>query len=157
MKPSKRNLILSVDDSEGSQHACEWMCDNLLRAGDEVHFFHVIEPPHADVMGGVSGVSEVMAEPPDLQQDRATVDQATNFIRNEFASKLHGHQFKIEVVRYHASAISVAEALCQRARDLDAAAVVIASHNKTALKRWFLGSSSSYVAEHCPTPLVILH
>lgn len=41
---------------------------------------------------------------------------------------------QIEVVRYHTSAASVAEALCQRAKDLNVSAVVIASHNKTALK-----------------------
>ncbi len=41
---------------------------------------------------------------------------------------------QMDVVRFETSANSVAEALCQRAGDLDAAALVMASHNKNALQ-----------------------
>ncbi len=44
-------------------------------AGDEVHLFHVIAPPHAEVMGGggAAGVEELLVEPPDLSADQQTV------------------------------------------------------------------------------------
>lgn len=41
---------------------------------------------------------------------------------------------QMDVVRFETSANSVAEALCQRAGDLDAVALVMASHNKNALQ-----------------------
>jgi hypothetical protein len=45
-------------------------------AGDEVHFFHVVSPPHAEVIGGfggVGGVDELIAAEPDPAADHAHV------------------------------------------------------------------------------------
>lgn len=45
-------------------------------AGDEVHFFHVVSLPHAEVIGGfggVGGVDELIAAEPDPASDRAHV------------------------------------------------------------------------------------
>ena len=45
-------------------------------AGDEVHLFHVVSPPHAEVIGGfggVGGVDELIAAEPDPAADRAHV------------------------------------------------------------------------------------
>jgi hypothetical protein len=45
-------------------------------AGDEVHFFHVVSPPHAEVIGGfggVGGVDELIAAEPDPAADRVHV------------------------------------------------------------------------------------
>mmetsp|Transcript_16204 Transcript_16204/g.48542 ORF Transcript_16204/g.48542 Transcript_16204/m.48542 type:complete len:158 (+) Transcript_16204:396-869(+) len=155
---AKRNLLLSVDESPESERACDWLCNNLLREGDEVHLFHVIAPPHAEVMGGgASGADELLVEPPDLAADQEMVEEANQMIIEKFASRLGSNAYKVEVVRFETSANKVAEALCQRAGDLQAAALVMASHNRNALQRWFLGSASAYVAANCPAPLIILH
>lgn len=64
---------------------------------------------------------------------------------------------QIEMARSQTDADSVGAVLCQRATDLGAAALIMASHNKSALKAWFLGSASRYCAKHCTQPLVVLH
>lgn len=39
-----------------------------------MHLFHVIAPPHAEVMGGgASGADELLVEPPDLAADQEMV------------------------------------------------------------------------------------
>lgn len=156
----KRNILLAVDDSQASENACQWAVDNLLRDGDEVHFFHVVSLPHAEVIGGfggVGGVDELIAAEPDPASDRAHIEEARRFIMDKFVPRLQGAAHKIEIVRFQTDAESVAEVLCARAKDLNTVALVMASHNKGTLQRFFLGSASAYCAKNCTQPLVILH
>jgi structural maintenance of chromosome 2 len=157
---AKRNILLAVDDSEASERACQWMVDNLLRPDDEVHLFHVVAAAHAETLGGfggVGGVDELIAAEPDPAADRAHIEQASEFIDSKFVPKLRGAAHKVEIVRFQTGAEAVGEVLCQRASDLKAVAVVMASHNKGAVQRFFLGSATEYCARNCSVPIVVLH
>jgi structural maintenance of chromosome 2 len=159
-QPTKRNILLAVDDTPAAENATAWTVDNLLKPGDEVHFFHVVSPPHAEVIGGfggVGGVDELIAAEPDPAADRVHVEHAKQFINEKFVPRLRGAAHKVEIVHFQTDAESVGEVLCARAKDLNAVALVMASHNKGAVQRFFMGSASAYCAKHCPQPLVILH
>ena len=51
----------------------------------------------------------------------------------------------------------IASAVCQMADRLDADALVLASHGKSSLMEWLLGSVTAYCARHCNRPVVVLH
>ncbi|KAF8056765.1 SECA2 [Scenedesmus sp. PABB004] len=50
---------------------------------------------------------------------------------------------------------SVGHVLCKKAEELDAAAIVMASHNKDRVAEFFLGSVSQYCTHHSKRPVVI--
>jgi nucleotide-binding universal stress UspA family protein len=64
--------------------------------------------------------------------------------------------YKVELVTFSTSSESVGAAVCSRAEELGAVAVVLASHNKSALWQFFQGSVTSYCVQHCRHPLVVL-
>ena len=47
--------------------------------------------------------------------------------------------------------------ICKRAEQLDAGMVVMAKHDKGALKEFFLGSSTKHCTHHCRAPVLVLH
>lgn len=51
----------------------------------------------------------------------------------------------------------VAEALCRKAADLKAAALVVASQRKGALSEWVLGSVAADCVSHSTRPVLVLH
>ncbi|KAL4854480.1 hypothetical protein ACK3TF_004831 [Chlorella vulgaris] len=51
----------------------------------------------------------------------------------------------------------VAEALCRKAADLEAAALVVASQRKGALSEWVLGSVAADCVSHSTRPVLVLH
>ena len=51
----------------------------------------------------------------------------------------------------------VGSIVCKRAEQLGAAMVVMAKHNKGAIKEFFLGSSTKFCTHNCRTPVLVLH
>lgn len=51
---------------------------------------------------------------------------------------------------------SVGHVLCKKADELDAVAIVMASHNKGRMAEFFLGSVTNYCTHHSHRPVVIV-
>lgn len=51
---------------------------------------------------------------------------------------------------------SVGHVLCKKADELDAVAIVMASHNKGRMAEFFLGSVCQYCTHHSKRPVVIV-
>lgn len=51
---------------------------------------------------------------------------------------------------------AVADAICDRARDVGAAAVVLPAHNRGALARFFVGSVTKAVIDRCPATVAVM-
>ena len=63
----------------------------------------------------------------------------------------------MEIGHFLVDADSIGEAVCKRADALDAAAVVMAKHQRSAVSEFFLGSTAKYCTVHCKRALVVLH
>lgn len=153
----KRHVILAVDDSPASEKATEWAVDQLYREGDEFHLFHVIPPAQYVVLATDIGLEEVVQDDPETQ--KRVEERARAFLTEKFASKLESKKvpYQIELVRFATDNDSIGAILCKRAEQLQAVAVVMAKHNKGAIKEFFIGSVTNYLTHHCKSPVVVMH
>jgi len=145
---SKRAVMVAVEMSLASERACQWAIDFVLRPEDTLHLVHVADSP-ADYWVGPDDTAIVYSDPSTDGRDA----KAKRFMEDTFVPKLQGAPCQVEVA--HSSG-AVGEALCRRAQELDAQAVVMASHNKGAIQRLFLGSTSDYCVKHCAQPLIVI-
>jgi hypothetical protein len=59
---------------------------------------------------------------------------------------------------HDAAAATAAGALvCRRAEQIDAAVVLMAKHQRGAMKEFFVGSVTNYACHHCKQPVLVLH
>eukprot|EP00884_Botryococcus_braunii_P021896 jgi/Botrbrau1/8390/Bobra.0237s0012.1 len=67
--------------------------------------------------------------------------EAEAFVRKRFVSLLEAKEadFSVEIVKFMVDSDSISDVICKRAEELNAVAVVIASHNKSTLSEFFLG------------------
>lgn len=146
---SKRSILVAVDNSEASERACKWAADNLARPGDTIHLMHVVEQPLPGSMIGADLLGPVYTDP---DADQKEVDRARRFINSQFVPLLQDIPHKVEVLPYCGIP---GQALCERGKDLNADALVMASHNKGLISRFLLGSTSDYCSKHSSQPVVI--
>ena len=66
-------------------------------------------------------------------------------------------QYKVDIVRGGTDRQSIGEAICNRAADLAAALVVMAAHNRGAMIRFIVGSTTQYCIEHCEQTVMVMH
>lgn len=52
---------------------------------------------------------------------------------------------------------SIGHVLCKKAHELKACAVVMASHSRTSLQQFFLGSVTDFLTRHCSLPVLVVH
>mmetsp|Transcript_23579 Transcript_23579/g.80372 ORF Transcript_23579/g.80372 Transcript_23579/m.80372 type:complete len:90 (-) Transcript_23579:268-537(-) len=67
-----------------------------------------------------------------------------------------GIKYKVSVLSFATDNESIGQLVCANAMDLDAAAVVMASHGKGRIKEFFLGSCTTYCTKHCKVPVVVV-
>ncbi|KAK9863764.1 hypothetical protein WJX84_004934 [Apatococcus fuscideae] len=160
---SNRNILLPVDDSEGCERACKWAVEHLYRGeNDEFHILHIIpsqEPEVISGLGGISGMDAIVTAKPDPAADKQHVEEANNFIQHRMLPYLteKGVRFKVELCRYLTDNDSIGDVVCKRAEALNAVAVVLQSHNKSAITEFFMGSVANYTANHCRQPILLMH
>ena len=65
--------------------------------------------------------------------------------------------YQVEIVRGCVDNDSIGALLCRRAEQLNAAVLVMAKHNRGAVKEFFIGSVSNYALHHCKQPVLVLH
>lgn len=157
----QRTILVAVDDSEASEAACQWAVDNIVRPGDKVHVTHVAQLP-VGALGGFGRIvcldtPVIYSEETEDREVRASIKAAKDFMLTRFEPRLKDIEHEMEIVHFNKGANAVGEMICERAKDLPAAAVVMARHEKGALQRVFLGSTTTYCTNHCPASLVIPH
>ena len=52
---------------------------------------------------------------------------------------------------------AIGRVVCQKAEQLNAAAVVLAKHRTGRLKEMVMGSVCKHCVQHCPKPVIIVH
>mmetsp|Transcript_18762 Transcript_18762/g.40353 ORF Transcript_18762/g.40353 Transcript_18762/m.40353 type:complete len:161 (+) Transcript_18762:164-646(+) len=152
-----RNLLISVDESEGSIKAFNWALDNLYKEGDTVYVFHVIPPGQYMVLSTDLGIDEVIEDDPATQKKQE--DHARQFLTSKFSPVMDAKKipYRIEITKFATDNDSIGSIICKRAEQLNAAAVVMAKHSKGKLQEFFVGSVTSYCTHHCKSPVLVMH
>ncbi|DBB03643.1 TPA: hypothetical protein ACH3X3_010973 [Trebouxia sp. C0006] len=150
-----RALLLPVDDTDESEHACSWAASNICRkgawtfmldsplsehengvsvqpglvyAGDVVHLLHVVpEPSMIHVWPG-------MYVPPDDNAEQEEVHVAVAGTETDHLAKL----------------------INEKAEEVDAACVIMASHGKTSFQEFWAGSTSTNTTHTSSRPICII-
>ncbi|CAL8461955.1 g1486 [Coccomyxa elongata] len=154
----RRVLLIPIDDSEDAEKSVSWTLQNLCRPGgdDLLYFLHVVPERQFDVIGG--DAAETIVDE-DEDAERRAVDHAKNFIKHRILEKLEDKKVphQVEIVRFRTDTESVGTVISERAATLNAAAVVMAKHRQGAIRAFFIGSATNFVANHCKQPVVVLH
>jgi hypothetical protein len=64
---------------------------------------------------------------------------------------------RVEVVHCTRDNDSIGAVICKRAEQLQAAVVMMAKHNKGALRDFFVGSATTYVNDHAVCPVIVMN
>ncbi|GAX73912.1 hypothetical protein CEUSTIGMA_g1362.t1 [Chlamydomonas eustigma] len=135
----KRNILITLDER------------------DLVHLLHVIAPAQSVMLStDLMGMGDVIEN--DEETERRLV-HASEFMAVGFVQLLRDQKIphKIEIVKFAVDSDSVGSLVCKRAEQLNAAAVVLAKHNKGSIKEFFVGSVTNYCTKHCKSPIVVIH
>lgn len=161
-----RSIVVAVDSSEDSQHALQWTARELYRPGDVLHVLHCI--PHLAVPGGMYAVPDGRLAMVNVDALLAN-DEQFMLAESQAVQGMCARAFPPEEEIAHAVDIvredplgsgdkgRVAEAICRKADDLQAAVVVIASHQKSSLSEFVLGSVAAHCTTHSSRPVLVLH
>ena len=63
--------------------------------------------------------------------------------------------YQTSIVRGRTDRTSIGEAICNKASDLSVSLVVMAAHNRGAMIRFIIGSTTQYCIEHCDTTVLV--
>jgi nucleotide-binding universal stress UspA family protein len=155
---SKRHLLVPVDGTKASVKACEWVVGNFYRDGDEVVLFHTVPPGQYLIMSTDLGLEQVVIT--DDEETQRKVEEMARKMLNDnyipmFEEKKVTHS--VEVIHCATDNDSIGAVICKRAEQLQAAVIVMAKHNKGALKEFFVGSATNYVTHHAVCPVLVMH
>ena len=95
-------------------------------------------------------------------QDPAAYEQliknAEHFVSQRFLPRLLAIRPDpvVHLVKAEVDADSIGSVVCRKASDLGAAALVMASHTKSKLQEFFLGSVTNYCCHHCVCPVLVV-
>ncbi|KAK9838505.1 hypothetical protein WJX81_003741 [Elliptochloris bilobata] len=152
---TKRTILVPVDDTADSERAVDWALSNLYQKGDELYFLFVVSGTSFVVLGG--DAAETIVEEDKSAEDKVFQD-ATAAVERRFAPKAAAASaaYKIEIARGLTDNESIGDTVCKRADSLNALAVVMVKHQRSAIKKWFMGSVTNTVAHQCKQPVVVL-
>lgn len=142
MHLNDRRILLALDGTEFSETAIETTVGLARRLGAELHLVRVVPPL-------LSTAPELF---PNLGQEFTT--QAQNEARaylEGVRERFHGLQCQV-----HAPLGSPKEVLSQVALEQACRLVVMASHGRTGVARWLLGSTAEFVLRHVESAVLLL-
>lgn len=143
--------LLCTDGSELSLLALEAGIALLAPDVDRLVVVTGIDAPDPALVVGGGHAGPVMTDAEYAAAQDAATRAATSIVE-ETQQRLGLHGSESEVLRGEVGA-----AICQRAEELGAAAIVIGSRGRGGWKRAVLGSVSDYVVRNAPCPVVVVN
>lgn len=136
------NLLVATDFSEPARHAADLGAALARRLGDTLVLAHASEP--------------MLAVAPDFavdtdQMQQVITERAGVRLREE-AARLRAGGAEVEVRLVFGSA---PEAISTLAGELDARLVVVGTHGRSAVPRFFLGSAAERIVLHAERPVLV--
>lgn len=179
---STRNLLISVDDSDGCEAAVQWVMSNVYKAGtDTIHVIHVIPRLQPSISHGAPPIDFIPYNDPASYD--TMISDAERWITKRVLSHMKNVTPKavVHIIKYEVDNDSIGNVICKKADELDAALVVMARHNKSKLQevcrlckelrknfscstmflsivslQFFLGSVTNFCLAHCSQPVLVM-
>ena len=138
-------ILLAIDDSKFSEAAAKSLAEQFRPQGTEVRVLHVVEPPLA------------MVEPPQMSPGyypelEGRLPQAREHV-DRVAKTLSSADFRVTTSVVTGDARNV---ILDDAAEWHADLIVLGSHGRRGLRRFFLGSVSEAVARHASCSVQIV-
>jgi nucleotide-binding universal stress UspA family protein len=142
------NILLAIDGSEFSQAATQALVAQMRPEGAEVLVLRVVEPrifaiPPQMAPGYAPEQDEILKE--EFQHAEESVNQASQALRSA------GFSVKTRVVEAEAR-----NGILDIAAEWRADLIVLGSHGRKGLQRFFIGSVAEFVARHADCSVEIV-
>jgi len=136
-------LLVGVDFSPAAERALELAAGLVSHAGATLHLAHVLPPPFVDLD----------AYGDDLQALRAGLLGSTRTRLEVLAARFPGLETHVHVTD---GAEDVQGQLADLARSVDASALVVGAHRRSALGHLVLGSTTERCLRHAALPVLVV-
>ena len=136
-----QRVLVAIEDRDDADRIVKWLTQHPFTNPVELRVLHAVVP--IGVTEPYAG-PEIIAWLQDVQRYAETLVQST-------ASQLMSVHDKVTTAVIQGNPITVIE---QEAKDMDL--VVVASHGRTGLSRFLLGSVSHAVVHHVTCPILVL-
>ena len=142
-----RSILVPLDGTRFAEAALPAAARLARKARCRLHLLLAHRPTLALV-----GPGEIAAPAPGL--DRALLDQEENYLAGVAAS---AGQAGVGTVTRGQAVGSAGDAICEEADRIEADLIVMATHGRSALGRFWLGSVSSHVVRDAGVPVLLVH
>jgi nucleotide-binding universal stress UspA family protein len=137
-------ILLAIDDSKFSEAAVKSLVEHFRSQGTEIRVLHVVEPV-------------ALSEPPQMAAgyypELADLMPPARELAERVGRSLSAAGFKVTTSVAAGDARSL---ILENAAEWDADLIVLGSHGRKGLQRFFLGSVSEAVAHHAPCSVYIV-
>ncbi|KAK9865047.1 hypothetical protein WJX84_011752 [Apatococcus fuscideae] len=167
---NKRVLAIAVDDTADAREALEWLLEKVARPGDSLKLLHVISDPRSPstAVGSMGAGSHTQwstfrssnEESYGSRQSymNGLQERAAQMISRRFGPALKAAGAQHEVVfaweRGTKSAAGIGEAICGKAKEIEARMLFIASHGRGVLAEY--GSVAKYCSDNAGVPVLMM-
>lgn len=142
-----RSILVPLDGTRFAEAALSPAAGLARRARGRLHLLLAHRPTLALV-----GPGEIAAPDPGL--DRALLEQEENYLAGAAAS---AGQAGVGTVTLGQAVGPAGEAICDEADRIEADLIVMATHGRSALGRFWMGSVSSQVVRDAGVPVLLVH
>lgn len=150
-----RKILICIDESEFSQHAAEYGFDVAQTYSAEVGLVHIIESmaPVADTTDTLTGLpfdtSVGLPESVELQNIQT---ERSNIILERARLAFGGELAISKFTEYGLTADGIIEC----ATNFNADLIVMGTHQRTGIDRWFLGNVADDVIKNSEIPVLVV-
>ena len=148
-----KKILIGIDDSRFADYAIAYGFELAQKLDAEVGLVHIIEPvpmmEATDTAVGLpmeGGVDYVTPELMNLQQQGSET-------MLERAIKKYGHGQDISHFTEYGP---TAEGIVDCAKKFHADMIVVGTHSRTGLDRFFMGSIAEHVVRYSPVPVIVV-
>lgn len=150
-----RKILICIDESEFSQHAAEYGFDIAQTYNAGVGLVHVVEPvmPVTDTTDTLTGIPfetsvglQEAIELENIETERSTVIL-------ERARLAFGEGLEVSKFTEHGL---TANGIIECAINFNADLIVMGTHQRTGIDKWFLGNVADDVIKHSEIPVLVV-
>ena len=142
-----RSILVPLDGTRFAEAALPAGARLARRARARLHLLLAHQPTLA-----LMGAGEIAAPDPGL--DRALLDQEESYLAGAAAS---AGQAGVATVTLGQAVGPAGDAICEEADRIEADLIVMATHGRSPLGRFWLGSVSSHVVRDAGVPVLLVH
>jgi len=148
-KKKERLIVLPVDGSSTCEAAFQWYIDHLRKENDRLAVVNVVEPPNVPQSFALMG-----PVPEEWQREVEKSIERSNRTAASFDKLCKKAKLNCSIMT-ETSDNGPGERICELAKEMDAAAIVVGSRGQNLLRRTLLGSVASYIVSHANMPVVV--